>query len=119
MMTTTGIAPWPAPTTPEPGVDTAKRHGRYWIDVLLGLGLAGAVVAFVCFTAMAMLTSNSCGMFADGCDTYGQPAAGFERYVAATLVSLAAVPTFFFALIGRAIFRSRARGHGSFLDSRR
>jgi hypothetical protein len=67
------------------------------------------VVAFVCFTAMALLTSNSCGMFADGCDTYGQPAAGFERYVAATLVSLAAVPTFFVALIGRAIFHSRAR----------
>jgi hypothetical protein len=101
MMTTTGIAPWPAPTTPPIG--SPKRRRRYWIDVLLGIGLAGAVVAFVCFTAMAMLTSNSCG-------TYGQPAAGFERYVAATLVSLAAVPTFFFALIGRAIFRSRARG---------
>jgi hypothetical protein len=111
MMTTTGMAPWPAPTTPEPLIESPKRHGRYWIDVLLGLGLAGAVVAFVCFAAMALLTSNSCGMFADGCDTYGQPAAGFEHYVAATLVSLAAVPTFLCSLIGRAIFRSRARRH--------
>jgi hypothetical protein len=109
MMTTTDTAPWPAPTNPEPPIESRKKRSRYWIDVLLGLGLAGAVVAFVCFTAMAMLTSNSCGMFADGCDTYGQPAAGFEHYVAATLVSLAAVPTFLFALIGRAIFRSRAR----------
>ena len=110
MMTTTDIAPWPAPTTPEPRVEPAKRRPHYWIDVVLGLGLAGAGVAFVCFTAMALLTSNSCGMFADGCDTYGQPAPGHERYVLGTLLSLGAIPVFFFTLIGRAIFYSRARG---------
>lgn len=109
MMTTTNIAPWPAPTTPEPRVGPAKRRRHYWIDVVLGLGLTGAGVAVVCFAAMALLTSNSCGMFADDCDTYGQSAPGFEHYVLATLLSLGAVPAFFFALIGRAIFHSRMR----------
>jgi hypothetical protein len=110
MMTTTDIAPWPAPVPPEPRVEPAKKRPHCWIDVVLGLGLAGAVVAFVCFMAMAFLTSNSCGLFADGCDTYGQSAPGHERYVLGTLRSLGAIPVFFFALIGRAIFRSRARG---------
>ena len=36
MMTTTNIAPWPAPTTPEPRVGPAKRRRHYWIDVVLG-----------------------------------------------------------------------------------
>jgi hypothetical protein len=109
MMTTTDVAPWPAPTTPELSVEPAKRRRHYWIDVVLGLGLAGAGAAVVCFAAMALLTSNSCGMFADGCDTYGQPAPGFEHYVLATLLSLGAVPAFLFALIGRAMFHSRSR----------
>ncbi len=110
MMTATDIAPWPAPTTLEPRVEPAKRRRHYWIDVVLGLGLAGACAAFVCFTAMALLTSNSCGLFADGCDTYGQPGPRYEHYVLATLLALAAVPAFFLALIGRAIFHARVRG---------
>jgi hypothetical protein len=110
MMTTTDIAPWPSPTPREPRVEPTTGRRRYWIDVVLGLGLACAVVAFVGFMATAFLTSNSCGLFADGCDTYGQSAPGHERYVLGTLLSLAAVPVFFFALVGRAIFRYRARG---------
>jgi hypothetical protein len=105
MMTTTDIA-WPALTTPELRLESGKRRRHYWIDVVLGLGLAGAGAAVVCFAAMALLTSNSCGMFADGCDTYGQPAPGFELFVLATLLSLVAVAAFFLALIGRAIFHS-------------
>jgi hypothetical protein len=89
-------------------MSSAKRRGHYWIDVLLGLGFASAGAAFVCFAAMAMLTSNSCGMFADGCDTYGKSAAGFERYLLGTVLSLGAVPIFLFALIGRAIFHACA-----------
>jgi hypothetical protein len=107
-MTTTDFAPWPAPPAPEPRAEPTTGRRRYWIDVVFGLGLAAAVVAVVCFAAMALLTSNSCGMFADGCDTYGQTAPGFDLFALATLLSLSAVPAFF-TLIGRAIFHSRAR----------
>lgn len=42
------------------------------------------------FALLALLTANACGMFADGCDDYGKPAAGFSWFVAGTCLAITA-----------------------------
>jgi hypothetical protein len=60
--------------------------GVNWVAggiVIAALGLTAAVVSFL----FALLTANACGMFADGCDDYGEPAPGFALFVASTIVA--------------------------------
>jgi hypothetical protein len=107
MTTTRDIAPWPAPTTPPYAAEQGVTPRRDAVDDRLGLGLAGAVMGVMCFGLLALFSSNSCGMFADGCDTYGQTGPGFEAFLLGTLVSLGAVLACFVGLINRAARRSR------------
>jgi hypothetical protein len=57
------------------------------------LAICGGVAAIPIALFGMFVTANSCGMFADGCDTYGQPAAGFEWFGALFFLGPAAVVT--------------------------
>ena len=57
------------------------------------LAICGGVAAVPISLLGMLVTANSCGMFADGCDTYGRPAAGFEWFGALLLVAPIAVVT--------------------------
>lgn len=64
---------------------------------LLGAATAGVALLF------ALLTANSCGAFADSCDTYGQPSPEFLPAVGvAVLGSVAAVVGFVLVVVGMA-----------------
>ena len=55
----------------------------------------------------ALATANSCGMFADGCDTYGQPAPGFQFFGFLAIVAFVAIPAgIILAIVG--VIRGRA-----------
>ncbi len=51
--------------------------------VTLVLALGAAALSFL----LAVATSNACGMFADGCEEYGESADGFTFFVAMLILS--------------------------------
>lgn len=77
---TVGVQTQDVAVEPDLVVDAETRPERRqpgWmvpIGILIGLfGTAGAGLGAV----VALFTANSCGAFADGCETYGRPAPGF------------------------------------------
>jgi hypothetical protein len=57
------------------------------------LAICGGIAAVPISLLGMLVTANSCGMFADGCDTYGQPAPGFELFGALFFIGPIAVVT--------------------------
>jgi hypothetical protein len=80
-----------------------KRFGI--IDVLLIAGMVVAIPVTLVLLGGAALTANSCGAFADGCDTSGQPGPGFGWFLVGGAASALVVPTCIVSLIGRAVWR--------------
>ena len=70
----------------EPSNDRTAPSGTSPAVVGLMMFLLGGGGAVVCLV-LAVMTSNSCGLFADGCDSYGQPASGFEAFVSIAVAS--------------------------------
>jgi hypothetical protein len=67
----------------------AIAHDRTMTSTRRSLSVAACVlgpISIPVFLCLVALTANSCGMFADGCDTYGQPAPGFGWFLAGLLL---------------------------------
>ena len=73
------------------------------------LFIAGTIAFLVCLVGMA-LTANACGLFADGCDEYGETALEFEVVTIGAAVSATAALGGLLVVASSAIVGVRQRG---------
>lgn len=81
-------------TTPAwaPPAPTAKPRSNPLVPIGVALMVLGTLaLPIAVFGALA--TMNSCGMFADGCDTYGQPDPAFQFFGFLATAACVAIPT--------------------------
>ncbi len=80
-----------APTWAPPAPVAARRS-----TPLVRIGIALMVLGTLALPVAALgalATMNSCGMFADGCDTYGQPAPAFQLFGFLASAAFVSIPT--------------------------
>ena len=81
-----------------------RRPSRPGLIAAGVLAIFGGIAAVPVSLLGMLVTANSCGMFADSCDTYGQPAAGFEWFGALFFAApVAVIVGIVLCVLGRAL----------------
>ncbi|HMU79718.1 MAG TPA: hypothetical protein P5193_13130 [Microthrixaceae bacterium] len=90
------------------GPDQAPGSSDWMVPIGILAGLLGTAAAGV-GALIALLSTNSCGAFADSCDTYGQPAEEFLPAVGVMALGAAAAVVGFVLLVVGMSRAARAR----------